>query len=123
MADDKRLSSILDTTKKKLGLIPDVTTEFDSDIIDCINTALNILTQFGIGPVEGFVIEGKDETWQDFLGDDNRFDLARSYVLARARIIFDPPQSSYVLSSLQEQIKEYEYRLNMFAECTETFPR
>ena len=64
MADDKRLSSILDTTKKKLGLIPDVTTEFDSDIIDCINTALNSIW---------------NRTWRMFCERGERRNLARLF--------------------------------------------
>lgn len=116
------IDSILDSVKKKLGLDPDVVTEFDPDIIDAINASLNTLTQIGVGPALGFIIHDKSETWTDFLGSNPLLNTARSYVFIRARLLFDPPQSSSVMSALQEQAKEYEWRLNISVESPTAFP-
>lgn len=107
------INSILDSVKKKLGLNPQIVNEFDADLIDAINMALNTLTQIGVGPSEGFTISGNGKTWKDFLGIDKRLNMARTYVFIKARLVFDPPQSSYVLTALQEQAKELEWRLNI----------
>ena len=48
--------SILKSTKKILGIAEDYTV-FDLDIITHINSAFSTLTQLGVGPVEGFIIE------------------------------------------------------------------
>lgn len=116
------IESILDSVKKKLGMDPEIMKEFDADIIDAINMALNTLTQFGLGPIEGFVIHDNSATWSDFLGNDKRLNMARSYVYIKVRLLFDPPQSSYAVTALQEQAKEFEFRLNTFVEATESFP-
>lgn len=108
------INSILDSVKKKLGLEPEIVTEFDPDIIDAINTALNTLVQVGIGPKDGYEIHGNEEVWSDFIGEDPRLHLARSYVYIQTRLLFDPPQSSYILTALQEKAKEYEWRLNIY---------
>ena len=116
------IESILDSTKKKLGMDPDTMTEFDADIINAINMAISTLTQFGVGPIEGFAIKDKEATWDQFIGTDPRLSMARSYVFLKTRIIFDPPQASYVLSALQDQARELEFRLNAYVECPNSFP-
>ena len=110
------IASILNSVKKKVGLDPETSTEFDADLVDAINSYLNVLTQIGVGPSDGFVIHGSEETWEDFLGTDKRLNMARSYIFVRAKLIFDPPQSSFVLSALQEEEKELVWRLNVAVE-------
>ncbi len=117
------INSILDSVKKKLGLDPETMNEFDSDIIDCINMALSTLTQLGIGPDLGFSIHDNSAQWSEFIGEDPRLNLARTYVFIKTRILFDPPQSSYVLTALEDQAKELEWRLNVFVESPISFPK
>lgn len=119
---DSVINSILDSIKKKLGLFPEVVTEFDPDIIDAINMAFNVLTQLGVGPIEGFSINGNEETWDMFITDE-RANLVKTYVYIKTKLIFDPPQSSYAITALQEQAKEYEWRLNILVESPQSFPK
>lgn len=112
--------SILTSVKKLLGLTEDYT-EFDSDIIMCINSAIGVLTQCGVGPVEGFRVTSKDETWEQFVGEDARFEMVRTYIFLKAKIVFDPPTSSTVLECYKEQIKETEVRLNYLVDPKEMF--
>lgn len=113
--------SILDCIKQKLGLAPDVITEFDTDIIDAINMAISTLTQLGIGPTTGYAIKGKEDKWSDFIGDDPRLTMVKTYIYIKAKLVFDPPQSSYVLSYFKEQANELEWRLNVYFECPVSF--
>ncbi len=116
----EELHSILQSTKKKCGMDPEVMDEFDADLIDAINSALNVLTQVGVGPVEGFVIHGTEETWEDFLGDSKKLYMAKTYVFDRCRLIFDAENlSSYVISMIKERIAEFEWRLNVNVENPE----
>lgn len=104
--------SIFDSIKALLG--PDASYDvFDADIMIHINTALSVLTHLGIGPAEGFMITGSDETWGEFLGDDKRLNMAKTYVYMKVKIAFDPPVNSSVLNAYQEACKEYEWRLNV----------
>lgn len=108
-------TSILTSTKKILGLAEDYTA-FDYDVITHINTALSTLTQLGIGPTEGFMIEDSSAEWDEFIADDPRFNSIKSYVFLKVRMMFDPPATSYLIDSMQRQIQELEWRLNVTRE-------
>lgn len=107
--------SILTSTKKILGISQDYTA-FDLDIITHINTAFSTLTQMGIGPSSGFIIEDDTAVWGDFIGADLEFNSVKSYVFLRVRQLFDPPTTSYLIKAFDDQIKELEWRLNAHRE-------
>ena len=104
--------SILDSTKKMLGLAADYTA-FDLDVITHINSVFSVLTQLGIGPERGFSIEDSSTTWDEYLGGNKRLHTIKSYVYLRVRVLFDPPSAGYVLTAVENQIKELEWRINM----------
>lgn len=108
------MESILTSIKKMLG-IDEEYTHFDADIIMHINSVLMILTQLGVGPAEGFVIEDDTSTWVDFIPEANAAQLhaVKSYIYLKVRLIFDPPLSSAVVESMNRQISEFEWRLNV----------
>lgn len=108
------MDSILTSVKKMLG-IPEEYTQFDVDIILHINSVLMILTQLGVGPKSGFLIEDKHDFWEDFV-DDERLEAVKSYVYLKVRLIFDPPTSSAVIESMNRTLSELEWRLNIAAE-------
>jgi hypothetical protein len=110
--------SILISTKKILGLAEDYTV-FDLDIITHINTAFSTLTQLGVGPPVGFMIEGAEEVWTDYIVEDFQYNSVKSYVFLKVRQLFDPPQTSYLISAVERQILELEWRLNTHREETE----
>jgi hypothetical protein len=109
--------SILNSTKKILGIAEDYTV-FDLDIITHINTAFSTLTQLGVGPPEGFMIEDATAVWDDFIVNDLQYNSVKSYVFLRVRQLFDPPSTSYLISAVDQQIKELEWRLNVHREET-----
>lgn len=104
--------SILITIKKKLGLSKDYTA-FDTDVITNINTSLMRLGQLGVGPSTGFRITGQYETWRDFVGDRIDLEGVKDFIYMKARIVFDPPNSSAALQALKEEVKELEFCLNV----------
>lgn len=110
-------NSILTTVKKNLG-IEETYTVFDPDIIIYINSALATLTQLGVGPETGFMIEDSTPTWDAFLGTDPRLNPVKTYVQLRTRMLFDPPQTSYLIEAMKQQIQEHEWRLNVQMEHT-----
>lgn len=114
-ADPVIPDSILDTTKKALGLGADYD-GFDPDIMMHINSVFFTLNQLGVGPQEGFAITGPTETWATFLGSDLRLNAVKSYVYIKVRLLFDPPANSFGISALEKQAAEYEWRLNVHVE-------
>lgn len=107
--------SILKSTKKILGIDADYT-HFDLDIITHINAAFSLLNQLGVGPVEGFSILDHTEGWSDFDAPSNQLHLIKTYVYLKVRILFDPPGTSFLIEAANNQIREYEWRLNVFRE-------
>jgi hypothetical protein len=109
--------SILISTKKVLGIAEDYTA-FDLDIITHINSAFSTLTQLGVGPSTGFIIEDDGPVWGDFIGADLEYNAVKSYVFLRVRLLFDPPTTSYLIAAYERQIKELEWRLNTHREAS-----
>lgn len=104
--------SILNTTKKVLGLDPEYDV-YDEDLILHINSTFATLHQLGVGPDRPFEIEDDLATWENFLGDSRHINSVKTYVVQKVRLIFDPPGTSFHLTAIQEQIKEAEWRLNV----------
>lgn len=111
-------TSILTSTKKILGLAEDYTV-WDLDIITHINSAFSDLTQLGVGPPAGFMIEDETAQWTDFLGDDLQLNSVKTYIYLRVKLLFDPPATSFAISAMQDQIDRLEWRLNIHREETE----
>lgn len=101
--------SILDSVKKMLGVSQEYDV-FDADIIIHINTVLSNLIQMGVGPKQGFGINGKDAVWTDFINKAN-LEQIKSYVYLKVRLLFDPPSNGTLLESMNNTAKELEYRL------------
>ena len=110
------MESILNSTKKKLGIGEDYTHFDDGELIDHINTTFMVLTQLGVGPSEGFIIEDDTAIWDDFISEPLKLRAVRTYVFQKAKLIFDPPTSSAHMQALKESIAEFEWRLNAEAE-------
>lgn len=107
--------SILESIKKLLGIDTEYTV-FDQDILIHINSVFMILRQLGVGPDEGYKITSKNNVWSEFTNDDLIFESVKSYIYLKVRMMFDPPQNSSLMQAMQQQISEFEWRLNVSAE-------
>lgn len=109
------MDSILNSIKKMLGPEAEYT-HFDPELIIFINSTFGILFQLGVGPTDKpFKISSADETWDQFIEED-QIETVKTYIWAKVKLMFDPPSSSAVLSSLKELITEFEWRCNVDAE-------
>lgn len=104
------------TTIKSLLDIHDDDDSFDADILTFINTAFYSLRQIGVGPRNGFVIDGPDQTWSDFSEDQSLISEVKTYIQQKVRLLFDPPNNAFLVSAIQDNIKELEFRLNIDGE-------
>lgn len=112
------MESILTSIKKMLG-IPEEYKCFDADLIMHINSVFMILTQLGVGPPKGFAITDEKSTWDEFVSDESKLQLVKSYMHLKVKLLFDPPLSSAVIASMEKMIAEAEWRLNAAAEMEE----
>jgi hypothetical protein len=104
--------SILDSIKKILGMPPDYDA-FDTDLVIHINSVFGILAQLGVGPAGGFSISDNTTLWKSYLGDSKDLEMVKSYIALKVRLVFDPPTIGAVMDAMKEQIREYEWRLNV----------
>lgn len=109
------MESILTSIKLLLGITEDYEA-FDQQILAHINSVFMILTQLGVGPPEGFMIDSKVDTWNKFISDEKKIQLVKSYMYLKVKMLFDPPSSSAVIDSTNRMINEFEWRLNSQAE-------
>lgn len=106
--------SILTNTKKVLG-IDESYKAFDADVLMHINSVFAIMNQLGLGPDVGMVVEDETDTWSSFY-DDPRLSSIKTYVYLRVRMLFDPPETSYHQTSMENQIQELGWRLTAAVE-------
>lgn len=111
MAEETTNGSILNSTKKLLGINADVVV-FDQEIVIHINSVFSELAQMGIGPEEGFYISSSDESWESFLQEDSPLlNNVKTYVYLKVRLLFDPPTASPLIEAINQQIKEIGWRM------------
>lgn len=103
--------SILTSIKKLLGITEEYTV-FDQDIIIHINSVFLTLNQLGVGPEEGYSITNKDNQWTEFLKEGVLLNSVKSYIYLKVKLLFDPPLNSSTIESMNNMIKEFEWRMN-----------
>lgn len=104
------MDSILNSVKKVLGIVPQYE-YYDEDLILHINTVFAILNQYGVGDAAGYFIRDANDIWTDFIGDDSRLNLVKTFVYAKVRIVFDPPSNSAAAEALKKFADELESRI------------
>lgn len=110
--------SILKSVKLQVNLLGEYTA-FDQMIITYINSTFMVLQQLGVGPKSGHMIEDDTSTWTEYfalLGDDINYNAVKTYMGLKVRLLFDPPQTSFVIEAINKQISELEWRLNVHRE-------
>ena len=94
-------------------------TAFDEDVITQINSAFSDLTQLGVGPTV-FTIEDESTEWSDYISDDDQvLSWVKTFIYLKVRLAFDPPQTSYLITAMEKQIEQIEWRLNVNREHTQ----
>lgn len=109
------MESILISIKNMLGITEDYDA-FDATLIMHINSVFMNLTQLGVGPSKGFFIEDRSNKWTEFIGENSNLEAIKSYIHLKVKLLFDPPMNSSIINSMNQQINELEWRLNVEAE-------
>lgn len=110
------MESILTSVKKMLGITEDYEV-FDPDIIMHINSVFMILNQLGIGPDKVFSIQDKTAKWSDFVAENQYTEAVKSYMYLKVRLLFDPPSTGPLTEAMERNIKELEWRMNVYVDC------
>jgi len=107
--------NILSSIKTLLG-IQETDFNFDDEIIMNINSVFMTLNQLGVGPTTVFKIVDESATWASFFGTRVDLESVKSYVYLKVRMLFDPPQNSFLVDAIEKQIAEFEWRLQVQVE-------
>ncbi len=105
--------SILATIRKLIGG-EENGEYFDTDLLLHINSAISRLYQIGVKKTR-FEVTGVEQTWNDYLGDEYSavLPLVKEYIHYYVRNAFDPPTSSFVLTNINDKMKELEWEINI----------
>lgn len=112
------MESILTGTKKILG-VAESYTAFDHDITVFINSALSTAEQAGAGLLTVFAIEDATTEWADLGLTAKNLAMLKNYIYLKARMVFDPPPTSFAITAMEKQIEELEYRMRTNTEVAE----
>lgn len=112
MDDGYNKDLVFDSVKKMIGFTKDYEA-FDLDLLTEINTIFVILFQIGTDDV---VTIDETTTWASLGYSDETLNLVKSYVVAKCRMAFDPPQSGILKEALKDRISELEFRINVAAD-------
>jgi hypothetical protein len=104
------MESIL-TSIKKMVNVTESDHSFDADLIVYINAAFAILKRLGVGPAGGFAITNEYATWAEFLPSEPQYEIVKTFVYLKTKLLFDPPTNSAVIESINKQIAEIEWQL------------
>lgn len=104
--------SILTDVKRLLSGISEDSEAFDEELIIFINGVFSVLLQLGVPFSKEPWISDSEDTWKDFFGENDNINFIQTYVFLKVKLVFDPPSSSTVIQSYENQIKELEWRIN-----------
>lgn len=104
------MNSILQTVKDYC-LVPEETTVFDATLCDEINKAFFTLAELGCSKVP-FMVEDESSTWSDFTSDPFLLSVVPTYVKQSAKLGFDPPANSFLVSQLEKSNEELVSRIS-----------
>ena len=102
--------SILLSIKKLLGM-PEDYDKFDTDVKMHINSTIVTLRQFGIPIPKGFIVADKYALWTDYISDIYLIEYVKNYIYLKVRLLFAPSTNSTVTESINQSIKETEWRI------------
>ncbi len=108
------MEEILKSIKKMIGF-EDNYTHFDPDLVIFINSEFATLFQAGVGPTDKAFRISQDggETWEDFFEGKTNLESVKEYIYLKAKIVFDPPQSGFVMDAYKAKAEELLWRLNI----------
>lgn len=104
--------SILTSIKSLLGIGEDYDA-FDTEIIMHINSALSVLSQLGVNDANGYIVTSADNKWSDIIKEGRNLEMVKTLIYFKVKKAFDPPQNGTVMSALDAQISELEWRVNV----------
>lgn len=106
------MEGILDNIKQMLG-IHEEDASFDRELVLHVNSVMLLLAQLGIESSNGYLVIDVNTRWSELIGERKDLELVKAYIYLRIRLLFDPPQNSFLVDNIKKQCEEFEWRLNV----------
>lgn len=107
--------NILSSIKNFLG-INDSVTHFDSALLMHINGSFVSLTQIGAIEDSSTLSIDENTNWDDIFSNQELLNAVKPYIYLSVRLAFDPPQTSFVIESIERQLEELTWRISSLTE-------
>lgn len=108
--------SIFTEIKRMLGINDPSYTAFDDELLPLVNSSLADLALIGVGPKGGLSIITKNEKWSDLIDNDSTLQNVKEYIYIDVKLVWDPPQNSFLVNSLEKKLDKLEWHLNIAAD-------
>lgn len=109
------IESILNTIKQMLG-VPIEDSAFDTDILVAINSAIMFLHQIGVGPTTPILIADHNTEWDALTADPALQAMSKTYIYLSAKLVFDPPGTSFAIESFRKLMDELYWRIQVVSD-------
>lgn len=103
--------SILNEIKRMLGISED-NQDFDVNLLIHINSALSNLYDVGVFKIPPPEAKGSEDMWDMINIKRSHLFMLKQYVYMSVRLTFDPPETSFAISSMEKIKNELEWRLH-----------
>lgn len=110
------MDNILQSVKKDLTGITEEYDAFDDQILMFINGAISALNQVGVGAEDEVFAASKESTWDEYVSNEKLLSIVKQYIVEKVKVLFDPPSSSFVLSSLEKDLDRLEWRIRVMVD-------
>ena len=105
-------TKVLDNVKEMLGISSD-DTAFDNELFLFVNMSLDRVNQVSEKNFTGTMkLSSVNDVWSTVFGEDP-CESIKTYIYINVKLLFDPPQSSYLLDALNRQKEELEFRIQV----------
>lgn len=109
------IESILNTIKKMLG-IPIEDSAFDADILVAVNSAIIFLHQVGVGTTTPVLVADHNTEWDALTTDPAVQAMSKTYIYLSAKLVFDPPGTSFAIEAFRKLLDELIWRIQVVAD-------
>lgn len=106
--------NILQSVKEYLSIVPEYDA-YDPIIINLINSVFSTLHQLGYTPCDDYELKTGEETWDEII-HEKKFNFVKTYISMKVKLLFDPPSSSFAVDRMNNEINQYEWRINVEVE-------
>lgn len=86
---------------------------FNTELLAYVNGSLQKLTEAGAVKEDFQHVTTETGTWEECVQNGKYLPGVKEFVCMRTKLFFDPPQSSFLVNSIQKELDELFWRLGV----------